>query len=225
MAGSKGSKDYDWGEYSEKGDRIIAVLGWIVVLLITLYAGIYFGRQTREKARFAEREAAVQISTVRDDTPSQPAVEAEPEPAVDVNQPAATPVPEPKPVVKPVVVKEPAPVVEPPAKAGTAAETAANTEETVPDVPVDRPAIIESPIPQEGFSVQVGAFGQLINAQRLKESLGEKGYSVHIISSEGPKALHRVRVGLYDTREAADTAQLHLKDLVEQTLVVKNAPR
>jgi len=219
VAGSKKSKDYDWGEYSEKGDRIIAVLGWIVVLLITLYAGIYFGRQTRERARFAEREASVQISTVRDDTPSQPVVEAEPEPAVDITQPAVIPVKEPEPVIKPVVVKKPEPVVEPPI------EPAAKIEETVPDVPVDRPAIIEPPIPHEGFSIQVGAFGQLINAQRLKEVLEEKGYSVHIISSKGPKSLHRVRVGLYDTREAADAAQVPLKDLVEQTLVVKNAPR
>ncbi|MEA2063391.1 MAG: SPOR domain-containing protein [Gemmatimonadota bacterium] len=210
MGDTKRSRDYDWGDYSEKGDRIIAVLGWIVVLLITLYAGIYFGRQTRERARYAEREAPMAISTVQQEKPAS--VPAQP-------MAVTTPVPQPEPVKKP----EPAPLAKPvvavPVKTSLPAPATAKIEKPASPPP---PPLAG---PEKGFSVQVGAFGQAENAGRLKAMLEKKGFTVRVFGPEGSKNLFKVRVGNYASRGAAEAAEKILKDLVQQTLVVQNVPR
>ena len=205
MGGSKRSRDYDWGDYSEKGDRIIAVLGWIVVLLITLYAGIYFGRQTRDRARYPGRQTPVEVSSVQQVEPV-----LTPQEPVSVSTPAPVPV-EPKPVKQPAPAPPPVqPVVKP-------APDKAVSPAPVPAIPATAA--------EEGFSVQVGAFGQAENANNLKTMLEKKGFTVNVFGPEKPNGLYRVRVGSYVSREEAEKAEGVLKDLVQQTLVVKNVPR
>lgn len=57
------------------------------------------------------------------------------------------------------------------------------------------------PLPQLGFTIQVGAFAQVDNAARLSESLQAQGLeATYYASAQG---LYRVRFGNFPTKEAA----------------------
>lgn len=60
------------------------------------------------------------------------------------------------------------------------------------------------------YTIQVGAFGKLSDAERLRDSLAKKGYSVVINKDGGRKALYKVRVGRFTTRDAAETVAIRL---------------
>ena len=54
------------------------------------------------------------------------------------------------------------------------------------------------------FTLQVGSFTDETNAQRLAEQLRRSFENVHVVTLETPtQKYHRVRVGQFDTREAA----------------------
>jgi len=59
---------------------------------------------------------------------------------------------------------------------------------------------------REMYTIQVGAFARKENAIRLHDRLARLGYEVSLAAKqgEGGKTLHVVRVGTYDSREAAD---------------------
>jgi rare lipoprotein A len=59
---------------------------------------------------------------------------------------------------------------------------------------------------QGNFTVQIGAFNELKNAQKLKQKLGQSYKNVYItIGYNGNGALYRVRVGRFSTLEQANT--------------------
>jgi rare lipoprotein A len=58
---------------------------------------------------------------------------------------------------------------------------------------------------QGNFTVQIGAFSEVKNAQRLKQKLGRSYGNAYItICYDGHGALYRVRVGRFSTLEQAD---------------------
>lgn len=64
------------------------------------------------------------------------------------------------------------------------------------------------------YSVQVGAFGKLEGAERLKKKLIISGYTAYVIMSEDSTASlpHKVRVGKVSTRAEADAISKRLKE-------------
>jgi rare lipoprotein A len=88
--------------------------------------------------------------------------------------------------------------------------------EAIPDdvlVPVD---------PDAGpFEVQVGAFRDHRNAERLAAALGTKGWTTRLMTT--PEGLLRVRVGPFATRAAAEAAAPKI-DVQEEPFVVRKDP-
>lgn len=70
-----------------------------------------------------------------------------------------------------------------------------------------------SPIPDVGWSVQVGSFASRDNANGLQKKLQDKGYAAFVYrnASENPP-LHRVRVGPFTQRAEAETASQRLRE-------------
>ncbi|MCK4593757.1 SPOR domain-containing protein, partial [bacterium] len=85
-------------------------------------------------------------------------------------------------------------------ESGNGVENGGNGETTPP---------IEPPEGILTYSVQVGAFGEADNAQKLVDKLGADGYRAYVVEplASDEKPLYRVRVGLFhDLDEAATTA-------------------
>lgn len=63
------------------------------------------------------------------------------------------------------------------------------------------------PISSDDVFVQVGSFGSEENAQRLMDTLEEAGYGVRIVLGAASEAArHRVQVGPFPNRDAAEKA-------------------
>lgn len=104
------------------------------------------------------------------------------------------------------------------------AEGGPGNAETV-DVPEEPPVFTGNPalsssmmvkagtVDESSFSVQVGAFANLQEAEALREKLGRKGYDPYIVldSSGGSKTLYRVRVGSFGDKGEAKRMVLELK--------------
>lgn len=108
------------------------------------------------------------------------------------------------------------PVV-PPAKTETAppvrSEPVAVPKAETPN-PESRPAPVQPVKTSEDFVVQLGAFSDPANARALQRKLQEnkfKAYTEVIKSSGGERT--RVRVGPYDSREAAEKARQRMRSL------------
>jgi DedD protein len=101
------------------------------------------------------------------------------------------------------------PVV-PPAKTETAPVTVPKAETPKPE---PRPAPVQQAADQD-YVVQLGAFSNAANARALQRKLQEnkfKAYTEVIKSSGGDRT--RVRVGPYDSREAAEKARQRMRSL------------
>ncbi len=77
--------------------------------------------------------------------------------------------------------------------------------------PSPEPAVASAPRPAEplarsGFSIQVGAFAELVAAQHLARELEEAGFSSYVTQPELGETTprYRVRVGPLETRGAAE---------------------
>ena len=109
--------------------------------------------------------------------------------------------PEPEPVARPLGARGSSPQV---AKSEVPADppsvsAAPPTRRSEPP-PTRRPA----PPIEDGFSIQVGAFGEKGTATRLASELRAGGFSVYVHSDDGPGGVRfRVRVGPVPTREEA----------------------
>jgi len=113
----------------------------------------------------------------------------------------------------------PASPVMPPAKTETASPVRpAPAPVAVPKAetpkPEPRPAPVQPAKTSEDFVVQLGAFSNAANARALQRKLQEnkfKAYTEVINSSGGERT--RVRVGPYDSREAAEKARQRMRAL------------
>jgi DedD protein len=118
----------------------------------------------------------------------------------------------------PAGVAPPSPVM-PPAKTETAPpDRFAPAPVAVPKAetprPEPRPAPVQPAKTSEDFVVQLGAFSNAANARALQRKLQEnkfKAYTEVIKRSDGERT--RVRVGPYDSREAAEKARQRLRAL------------
>lgn len=79
----------------------------------------------------------------------------------------------------------------------------------------DGPAVTEAPPTAQNddanrlYSIQAGVFSELSNARQLRQELESLGYDSRLEVMDTPEPLtehFRVRIGMFDSREAADTA-------------------
>jgi len=107
--------------------------------------------------------------------------------------PPEAPEPAPEPVARPLGARGSSPEV-------SKSEAPADPPSVSAPPPTRRPA---SPV-EDGFSIQVGAFGEKATATGLAAELRAGGFSAHVRSDDGPGgARFRVRVGPVPTREEA----------------------
>lgn len=109
----------------------------------------------------------------------------------------------------PLADSEPAqPAIAEPAPALVAArgqESDSDTTISSVDTPADTPA--EPPAQVDGWSVQLGSFTDVANANQLASRVSSYGYSA-VVSEfrSGSRTMHRVRVGGFNTENEADAA-------------------
>lgn len=93
------------------------------------------------------------------------------------------------------------------------AATVAGVEPAVREVPGGATAASTDRVERSGFAVQVGSFAGQANADRLTAQLREQGYDAFIHEdATGSRAIWRVRVGVFDERDAAVALQRELLD-------------
>ncbi len=60
------------------------------------------------------------------------------------------------------------------------------------------------------YTIQVGAFGNYRDAEKLKDRLALKGYKVSIVKGGKKRILYRVRIGHYGKRKDAEVAAIRI---------------
>lgn len=90
-----------------------------------------------------------------------------------------------------------------PPVAAAAARPAAGAGAAPPPPPV---TTADTPEPRGRFGVQVGAFRDRAQAEALRGRLAAAGDDAYLVEPEAAAAPWRVRVGAYDSREAASRA-------------------
>jgi cell division septation protein DedD len=94
--------------------------------------------------------------------------------------------------------------------------------------PADTPATdVGAPPREEGFAVQVGAFGDAEAAQKLADRLRGHGFSVYVSpSASAGEPRWRVRVGPVDTRDDASqlAERLHQRERLPTWVLAEGAP-
>jgi DedD protein len=183
--------------------------GSLVLIILVFVAGILTGvtwQSNQDLIAFQKLPARVPKASavIQPPAPQQSAPAAPPSPAATM---AATPAPTPTPAASP----DP-PAAEPAATATSAAapqSTQAAASGTVPAVP------------NLQLAVQVGAFLERANAEKLAAELKEEGYSPQIVQNgNASKQWNLVRVGPYqDWDEAAEIASVLSRDLPSPAVV------
>jgi DedD protein len=94
--------------------------------------------------------------------------------------------------------------------------------------PADAPPTdVGAPPREEGFAVQVGAFGDAEAAQKLADRLRGHGFSVYVSpSASAGEPRWRVRVGPVDTRDDASrlAERLHQRERLPTWVLAEGAP-
>lgn len=110
----------------------------------------------------------------------------------------------------------PLPATSPTADKGTAKNKAPAAAGTKARPKPATNALPASPIPDVGWSVQVGSFASRENADGLQKKLKGMGYPAFVYrnASENPP-LHRVRVGPYTQKAAAEAASQDLRQALK----------
>lgn len=91
--------------------------------------------------------------------------------------------------------------------------------------PVTPPPTRATPAPRadaRDYSVQVAAFGRRGDAEALARRLKQRGFPVRVVGSTRP---FRVRIGRYDSREAAVAALARIKKSKVNGMVVEAEPK
>jgi general secretion pathway protein A len=207
--------------------RLLRVLGWAAagVLLLVAATAYYYDRSPDA----LEMPAAVPTSTPGSNSveasraappaETSPVSEMEPVPAASAALPAEEAVSEhvapPGPSAENETANDPeaerTAAVQPPTEAPKAAKPPPPLEKTPPDGPKAPPKIeaaspdTTEPAPVYSHSVQVGAFLEEDNAERIASELVAKGYPARIvtISDLHNRTWHTVRIGDFPTREPA----------------------
>ena len=188
----------------------------LVLIILVFVAGILTGvtwQSNQDLIAFKKLPTPVPKASAVIQPPAlaQSAAAAPPTPAAAV---AATPAPVPTLAASPALAKPPA--AEPAATAMSAA--APHSLQVAPQVTASDtvPAV-----PNLQLAVQVGAFLERANADKLAAQLKEEGYSPQIVQDgHAPKQWNFVRVGPYhDWDEAAEIASVLSRDLPTPAVV------
>jgi cell division septation protein DedD len=140
--------------------------------------------QPRRVPREAVRQAVLQPS------PAEPPSRREEKPAdADLNgqEPAAPP------------ASEPASALASLETAAPAAAPAAPPMAIDPAPAASQPALKQEPV----YSLQIGAFRQSENSDRIARDLQNRGYDAYVVTEKGKRPLRTVRVGRYTARDEA----------------------
>lgn len=113
---------------------------------------------------------------------------------------------------------------QPPVEAPTATEITTEVVASTPPPPPP-PAPKESPMPKDGWSIQVASYDSVqdadVRVNQLKAQ-GLMGYRVGALIRG--KQWYRVRIGGYSTKQAAETARLKLQSQLGGGLLLAEAP-
>jgi cell division protein FtsN len=128
--------------------------------------------------------------------------------------------PEPETVPAPVAPEPAAPEPEPEPQMFAAAALPQETAPAIPAIEEPRPEMVEAPPPsviapepepavltasqpQGRYSLQIGAFRQAKNSEKVIQTLQSKGYQPYVIEERGRSVLKTVRIGRYARRGEA----------------------
>jgi DedD protein len=179
----------------------------LVLIILVFVAGILTGvtwQSNQDLAALRKLPASVPKATavIQPPAPQQSAPAAPPSPAAAI---AATPGPAPTPAASP---GPPEPIAAEPAATATSAAAPQSAQ-------------VAASVPNLQLAVQVGAFLERANADKLAAQLKEEGYSPQIVQNgHAPKQWNFVRVGPYqDWDEAAEIASVLSRDLPTPAVV------
>ena len=167
---------------------LATLLGGFVLVVLGFGLGVFVGA--------AREEPELVLRHLSSDAQEVPAPAAEPGIGVP-------PTSEPAPAVAPAPTSEQAPPPPPPSAAVSSA----------PPASAPRPPERASGMPASPrYAVQVGAFAESAQAEKLADRLRRKGLEVHVTPGTGPRdSRWRVRVGPVDSRLEADRVAERLK--------------
>lgn len=140
--------------------------------------------------------------------PCKPAPEAAPSPAIPVApvapEPAAPEFEEPKPQVFAAAAppQETAPVLEEEPRPEPEAALVPAPPTVQPEPELAAAAMVTSE-PQGRYSLQIGAFRQAKNSEKVIQALQSKGYEPYVIEEKGRSVLKTVRIGRFMDRGEA----------------------
>lgn len=172
---------------------ILFLVGLLAVLGGTFAAGALAGRLSlRPSASVANAKSA--------DRPARPVPTPSPQPELtfyrELTAPLTPPPLPPKPAAKPAAKREDA-AAKPPVERTTRAEP---TETSAP-----------APADAGRYTVQVGSYNVLTQAETLRARLATAGHEAHIAEGEvGGITRYRVRIGAFTTAEEARQAAVRL---------------
>ncbi|MFL6233243.1 MAG: SPOR domain-containing protein [Thermoanaerobaculia bacterium] len=199
----------------DKRSLVLLLAGMGIAGGVLFFAGVLVGVQwsfpieaapAAAPARPMPRRAALRAA----ERPCKPAPEAAPAAPQPVPLPALFPRAEQKraavaPAPEPVTV-EPAPPAPVPAPAPAAAAVAVT--------PAPDPEPKASPEPATGpgrYSLQVGAFRDARNSEKVIQDLQARGYEPYVVEQKGRSVLRTVRIGRYADRTEALRAASELR--------------
>jgi DedD protein len=192
-------------ELSLDGRQIASiVVGALVILAVVFVLGLNVGKQVA--TRQAEAARAGDLEAL-DRAPAAPPVKDD---ALTFHDrltkeapPALPPAPKPEPVPPPAAAA-PAPAPEPPAREPPAPEPPAREPPPAP----------EPPGPEKPWTIQLAAAQDRAEAERIASRFARLNPRIEEADVPGKGLFYRVRVGGFDTKEAAER---YLRDVARET--------
>jgi cell division protein FtsN len=190
----------------DKKSLVLLLMGAVVAGGVLFFSGLLVGVQFGlpfEGAPAAAARPAVprRAALVPADRPCLPEPQAVPA-APQKNVPEEAPIPEPElhasaapPVEPEAFLSEPVPAPTPaPTVAQASVQAITRTEPRATPVPVGGPG---------RYSLQIGAFRDPENSEKVIQDLVSRGYEPYVIEQRGRSVLRTVRVGRYSGRSEA----------------------
>lgn len=185
---------------------IAGLFGAALLLAAGFAVGVVVGAVREEPAmllRYVAGKGAVLPAP-----PPSPGREAQPEPA----PPAQPATPVPTQAARPAGDAPPATGAPPPAPRATAEAAPRAVPSAAPPAPAAARSVGTAAVTRARFAVQVGAFAQSAEAEKLEAELARKGLPAYVQPATGARdSRWRVRVGPLATRDEADRLATKLK--------------
>ena len=213
--------DDGFHEIQLNGKQLVFLFMAVTVVSVVIFlCGVLVGRGVLDERGMLADPALDQVSgadlaaaAVSASAPPGAAPAAEPAPPDDLSyfrrleQPNLPPED-----LQPVALSSPPPVkvdpAPPPVPAESPGREAGGTESATE--PVAPPSA--EPAPVQGYTVQLAALNSRTDAEEMAERLASKGYAAYVVTpTAGTPRVYRVRVGMFPTRQEADTVAAKLQ--------------